>query len=1210
MRLRWALREMDARHKAGASAEVIRLGVAHAVRWKGNAHFYGRMAGAYWDMGQWKKAVANGRRALALDSSQVQTVTFMLAAYRELNPAAGIVFGERWLKKHSGNASVYRHLSFLYDDLRRRDEALAAARRGFTYHPRDRQLAACIANYLAKVEGAESALRFAKAHPKFFTNDVYCENTLADGLSSRGAYHESAKIFDGLYRRNPGNARILVSLLDAWYHQGRYAEVVAEVERWQARELITAPLANELGRALLELGRNEEGLKWIARAMELAPGNMKYADNHAVALGNAGRHAEGIAACEQRLASANSPDRARLLISLGVDHTWLRRHADALPYYQQAFAEFPENDDALVNLMVGYTWLQRWTDAIALGQAHQQSRGPTIQSRFWQELSWALHQEKRFAEEEKTIAEWGRLYPDDRDVVRTMKRVLNHLDRRGDALAFVRQWVDAHPGVAGGWRYLAEQHEVCGNADDEMAAIAEACRLAPDDSDLADAHLVVLRRRGRWKECLQEGIAWERAHPRGASASLLNRIGLVADDLEDWPVAEEYYRRAHELDPGEGVWIGNRIRALIHLKRSPEALELGRAWLASNPPDNYVILKQAWALREAGSLTDETELLRKAIEFDAKDEELRYALLTNLIARKSHEEAAALVAQCETAGIATSRMINDWSLSLLDEDRHEQAETGYRRALELDPNNRIPAGNLVSLLTGRNRTDEAREFALNWLARRPEDHYVRRQLANVYYTIDDFPPGEEEYRRLVAIEPDSPFLFGRLIACLRLGDKFAEALDLAKPWLEKHTGTPFLYTELGIAAYRLGRGDESLRHYETALSLDGSSLPAALRKLRVLDEQGPPAVALKFGSEWAVANHADSQFENELAIVADKAGDLNQAQRRFLRAVELDPDNPTLAGNAVEILCRRGEVVESIQLGQRLLANSPPNAYLLRRLAESYSEHHEYIPALDLLSSADALEPGDVDVAVRLMRVAYESGEIERGLEFGRAWLARPGNERRAAVWGQFARLCFRGDFDDEAFKAVQTATEIQPDEIGHLRLRFNFVSALENDNQLTIEYRDVRPEWRHDPQLMRYVSEANHRLGFAGEALELAMQNVAANPGDADAAAWLAELHLKNDRRDEARDYLRVWMATHGEQWELVKVRARLALKDEHYPAALADAENILAQNPSDEDAFVICIKALRATGQGAQARSRLHRWIEHERMSSRISSLLDEER
>jgi tetratricopeptide (TPR) repeat protein len=1200
---------MNQCNKAGANLATIKIADRYCTRWKGNARFYGRLTGAHWDVAHWQKAVRCGRMALAIDSNQAQTVVFMLAAYRQASPLHGIAFGERWLLKHPGTAVVYRHLSFLYDDLDRRAEALTVARRGFDLHPNDRKLAACVANYLAKVEGAASALRFADSQRRHFAGDTYGENTLADGLSSGGAYEESAKIFEGLRRRNPGDAKILGSLLDAWYHLGRYAEVVAEVERWQSREPMNGQLANEAGRACLELNRSDDALTWIRRAMELAPNAPKYADNYAIALGRAGRHAEGIEAAKRRLTSSDSRDRRRLLASIGIDHTCLGQHEEALSIYRQAFAEFPEDDEALVNFMVGLNWLDRYGESVVFGQLHQETRGPTLPERFWSELSWALHQTARFEEEAKTIEAWGRNFPQSPDVVRTMKRALNRLERRDEAMVFVRAWVEAHPQVARGWRYLAEQHETCGNADDEISAIAQACRLAPDDADFIDAQLVILRRLARPQEALDIGRAWDLAHSGRTPAVLLNHIGLAADDLEQWSLAEEYYRRAHVAQPKEETWIGNLIRSLIMQKRAEEAAGLGRHWLAENTWQPYVVSKQAWALREAGWLSEETDLLRKAAETDARNEELHHDLLTNLITRKLGDEAAAFIADCDAKGIATSRFFNDWANYLRDHERFDEADAAYRKALSLAPDNQIAAGNRVSLHSLRNQNAVALQLCIDWLGRHPDHHYVRRQLANVYYTIDDYPQAEAEYRKLLLVEPNSAFLLGRLAACLRLSDKFEEVLALAIPWLRTNPGTPFLFTEMGVAAHRLGQLDVALQYYETALQLDSSTLAAALRKVRVLDEQGPPARALKFGGDWAAAHSPDSQFENELAILADNAGDIEQAQRRFLRAVELDPDNPTLAGNAVEILCRRGQVMESIHLGQRLLANSPPNAYLLRRLAESYAEHHEYVAAIDLLSSADALEPADPQVALALLLAAYVGGEGERGIEFGRAWLARPGNERRAAVWARFARLCFRSDCDEEAFDALQTAIDLEPGEIRHVRLRFAFWSALEDSSRIMAEFQLVRPEWRSDSQLLRQVSQANHELGLAEEALELAIQNVSANPGEADAASWLAELHIKSDRVDDARKCIHDWIATHGEQVELLRVRAQLALRDHHYVEALFDAEKVLLQDQSDEDAFVVCIRALRASGRGVEARSRLHRWIEHERMSSRVSALLDED-
>lgn len=1210
IQLHAALHRMRASNKAGADAAVLEIGERYWRRWKGNAAFYARMAGAHWGLSHWADAVRCGRRALALNSQQPQTVIFLLASYRALNPLRGIAFGERWLDRHGPHPDVCRHLSFLYDDLDRHADALAVARRGLRYAPNQARLAACAANYLAKVEGAEAALAFAQENRRLFSRDPYCEKVLADGLSAIRAYSESEKLFLKLHRRNPDDAAALEGLLDAWFRLGRHREMLEAVQEWQRCRRITAALANEAGRACLELGRGDEALTWIARAVELAPSNAKFADNYAITLGRAGRFLEGIDAAKRRLDAPDGPDRRRLLTSIAVDLTQLGRHADALVYYEKAYTEFPGNTDALVDFMTGLLWVDRMQEAIELGDRHRVSGGRNLPSRFWSEYAWALHRAQRYPEEERAVRDWRVALPADVNVLRALKRVLNALDRREEALQAVRGWAEAHRTEAWAWRYLAEQQQECGDAAGELASLAEACRLAPADPDFAAAHLVALRRHGRQKEALDLGAAWVATHREIVSAELFNRIGLAADDLEKWRDAEFFYRRAHEADPSDEFYAGNLIRALIFLDRAADGADHGRKWLARYPWSNYVAKKQAWALRSAALLEEESDVLRRAAQADPADAEVKTGLLANLAARGLTEDAGRWVEECRAAGTHTAALYNDWGNLLRDGGRLGEAEKAYRDALAIGPDNEVAAGNLASLLVHRERASEALQLCREWLARRPGDRYVRRQLAHALYTVDDYPPGEAEYRQLLVDEPDSAFLFGRFVACLRLQGKFDEALASATAWLVKNPGTAFLFTEMGIAAHRLNQAEKAVGYFDAALKLEPESYAAALRKLNVLGELRRLDEAIAFGEAWKTAHpaEADGDFHNNLGILLDRAGRTELAEQSFVEAARRAPHNAVFAGNVVEILARRGKVSESLQFGQRFLAGSPPDGYLLRRLGEVYAERAESGAALDVLSSADALEPGDPDIALAFLRIALDGDELPRGVEFGRGWLARSGNERQASVWAMFARVCFRADHDDEAFSAAATAIELEPDELRHVQMRFGFWTALGENNRVLQEFEALRPEWHDDPQLLQNVSRAYGELGLAAEALATAARNASLNPADEEACAWLARQQERQGARAAAWNTLRRWIEVHGEHPAVLRVRASLLLEQNRHDAALADAEKVLQARPADEESFSVAVQALRALGRGREARSRLNHWIEYNGTSPRISRLLDE--
>ena len=1210
LQLWFVLDKMKQLARTGADQQVVAVGERYLQRWTGSARFYTLLSTSQWSVSHWRDCIRSGRISLSLNPAQPKTVIILLAAYRsEKKLNRGITFGEHWLTKFGDHADVCRHLSFLYDDLDRTPDAIAVTQRGLRADPSDLRLASVTANYLAKTEGAASALRYAAPYRERFASDFYCENTLAEGLSASGAYAEAEPIFAALHTRHPTHSKVFGSLLITKVQLGKHEEVLAAIATWQKAHLLTGQIANEAGRAHLELGRHAESLEWLQRACELSPTVERYADNFASVLGKANRNEECIKFCERRLTECSPSSRLKLLTTLAIAHTELGQHESALRHYQQAATEYPQDCDAIANLVVGLNWLKRYAESVALGQAQQACPNAGLPIRFWSEFAWACHAAGNFEAEEQAICDWRRRAPDDANVVRAMNRCLNRQKRAMAALIFSRQWNAPRPLDAWGWRYLAEQCHLCAEPAEEIAAMEAACRLEEKNPSFIDFKLVVLRRNQRAAEALTSGEAWVAAHPDRAHAELLNRIGLAADDVELWPQAEDYYRRAHLKEPAGPVWFGNLCRALIIRHRPGEAVDLGQRWLAENPWDNYVAGKIAWALREAGRRTEETEMLRKALQTEPKDEELNYDLLNNLIAQHRTHDARELLEQCHRDGVATARFFNDWGNHLREVNQFGDAEAAFHRALEINPHSQTAAGNLALLMVQTNRISEATAYCQAWLARRPDDLYVRRQLANALYTADDIVPAELEYRHLQQQEPNSVYLLGRLIACLRLADRHEEVVTIATDWLKTHRGDAFIFTEIGISSGHLHRRDEALGFYEKALAQEPSWYAAALRKMRLLDEPGNLMQAVAFGEEWAAAHATEAGFQNELGILLDRAGQITKAEQRFRRAIELDANNPTLAGNAVEILCRQNRLAESIQLGHQLLEKCPPNAYLLRRIAETYSRNHEPMPALDLLETADVLDPRDVEVVKAYLRIADDADEMERGITFGRAWLARTGNEREASVWARLASLLFEADHEIAAVEALEHAQKLEPGQVRHLRTRFSFLYANGDTSRLIAEYEKLRDEWQFDATLMNYTSQSYFALGLENEALTLSIKNADANPGEAEAAACLATLHRKRGHREKALEWIERWTATHGEQAPVIQVRAEIALEQERYAAALKDIDALLAQDRADEGAFVLRIRALRALGRGIEARSELHEWSEHHKMSAQVTRLLEDD-
>jgi tetratricopeptide (TPR) repeat protein len=205
--------------------------------------------------------------------------------------------------------------------------------------------------------------------------------------------------------------------------------------------------------------------------------------------------------------------------------------------------------------------------------------------------------------------------------------------------------------------------------------------------------------------------------------------------------------------------------------------------------------------------------------------------------------------------------------------------------------------------------------------------------------------------------------------------------------------------------------------------------------------------------------------------------------------------------------------------------------------------------------------------------------------------------------------LLFDADQEIAASEALEHARQLEPSQVRHVRTRFSFLYSNGDTSRLIAEYEKFRDEWRGDPTLMNYASQSYFGLGLENEALTLAIKNANDNPGEAEVAACLATLHRKRGQREKALAWIEQWTATHGEQAAIIQVRAEIALEQEHYALALKDIDALLAQDRADESAFILRIRALRGLGRGIEARSELHQWSEHHKMSAQVTRLLEDD-
>jgi tetratricopeptide (TPR) repeat protein len=274
--------------------------------------------------------------------------------------------------------------------------------------------------------------------------------------------------------------------------------------------------------------------------------------------------------------------------------------------------------------------------------------------------------QRRWPDAEKAYrdaVEWG---PKDVDALVALSVVLvqpvagaNNAKRFADAQGFAQRAVQLDPKNAVAWDRLGVAIQSRGLFNDETErAYRQAVELDPQFA-VAYAHLArVLRRLNKGDEATP---LYERATALAKDPATLV---LIADSLQaeqQWDQSEPVLRKALEADPRNTGALYLLGRALIVLKRQPEAESYLKTAIEQSPQgfQSYLLLGQAYLAM--GRYDD---------------------------AEKTYNSAVDLASAAERRQLAGTYGFEGVGDGYLKAKRKADAARAYRRALDLDPDNK------------------------------------------------------------------------------------------------------------------------------------------------------------------------------------------------------------------------------------------------------------------------------------------------------------------------------------------------------------------------------------------------------------------------------------------------------------------------------------------------------------------------------------------
>lgn len=207
------------------------------------------------------------------------------------------------------------------------------------------------------------------------------------------------------------------------------------------------------------------------------------------------------------------------------------------------------------------------------------------------------------------------------------------------------------------------------------------------------------------------------------------------------------------------------------------------------------------------------------------------------------------------------------------------AEASFRDSIRLGPREFEPYLALAQLFFAQGRPNDASAILTEATSQVAETATVRRQLGESELQRGDLAKAEREFRRAIELDPNDLLAGMGLAVALRRAGRLPEAAQLLDRIARRNETLPGLAVERGMLFESMGRADEAVRHYQSAV------------------QQSPDDIDLKLrlGAAQVAANQLDAA-EQTLQLVSQARpnsaeaeflfGRVQFARRNFTRALE------------------------------------------------------------------------------------------------------------------------------------------------------------------------------------------------------------------------------------------------------------------------------------------------------------------------------------
>lgn len=292
----------------------------------------------------------------------------------------------------------------------------------------------------------------------------------------------------------------------------------------------------------------------------------------------------------------------------------------------------------------------------------------------------------------------------------------------------------ADPTNARSYGELAALYEHTGRLQDAIQCLETAFEKAPPIVETRGLMAEILAKVGRFPEAL--GHLQQAVELSPDNAKVQNGLGACLGQLGDHDAALVHFRAATRIEPSNAGYQCNLGKTLAILERYDEALSAFRRAVDLAPDDPESAMMLGILLDKEGRSEDAARFLEKATQLAPDHAEAHQHLGTHLAASGKHEQALRSLQRAIEIG-KTARRYELLGGSFAALERWSDAETAFRRGLELNPSDPDMLANLGATVAYLGRFAEAAELLEQCLRINPHSESARQNLARLRQLLAD-----------------------------------------------------------------------------------------------------------------------------------------------------------------------------------------------------------------------------------------------------------------------------------------------------------------------------------------------------------------------------------------------------------------------------------------------------------------------------------------